>query len=117
MEGQYGTPEPVDVEVDREHGLTLVWPDGHTSRYGLADLRAGCPCAHCRTLRTAGRPSWPTSPGTADQLRVEGAEFAGSYGLQLRWNDGHQTGIFTWELLRRWCGCPRCAPEVTEPPG
>ena len=24
----YGTPEPVDVEVDREHGLTLVWPDG-----------------------------------------------------------------------------------------
>jgi DUF971 family protein len=104
---QYGTPEPVDVEVDREHGLTLVWADGHTSRYELADLRA-----ECRNARLAGGPSWPAPPGTADQLRVADAEFAGSYGLQLRWNDGHETGIFTWELLRRWCGCPRCMPEA-----
>jgi DUF971 family protein len=110
--GRYGTPEPVDVEVDREHGLTLVWADGHTSRYNLADLRAGCPCAECRNARLAGGPSWRAPPGAADQLRVAGAEFTGSYGLQLRWNDGHETGIFTWELLRRWCGCPRCTSEA-----
>ena len=41
------------------------------------------------------------------------AEFTGNYGLQLKWNDGHQTGIFSWELLRRWCGCPVCVPEET----
>jgi DUF971 family protein len=117
VEQQYGTPEPVDVEVDREHGVTLVWPDGHTSHYRLADLRAGCPCAECRNARMAGGPSCPAPPGTAEQLRVEDAEFAGSYGLHLRWNDGHHTGIFSWELLRRWCGCPRCAPEATQPPG
>src|ERR687896_746430 len=95
VDQHFGSPEPVDVEVDREHGVTLVWADGHTSRYGLADLRAGCPCAGCRNARMAGGPSWPASPGAADQLRVEGAEFVGSYGLQLRWNDGHETGIFT----------------------
>jgi DUF971 family protein len=111
VEQQYGTPEPVDVEVDREHGVTLVWPDGHTSHYRLPELRAGCPCAECRNVRLTGGPSWSAPPGTADQLRVAGAEFAGSYGLQLRWNDGHETGIFSWELLRRWCGCPRCVPE------
>ena len=111
MERSHGSPSPVDVEVDREHGLTLVWADGHTSRYGLADLRAGCPCAHCRNARTAGGPSRPAPPGTGDQLRVDDAEFAGNYGIQLRWSDGHETGIFTWELLRRWCGCSACVPE------
>ena len=111
VEPKHGTPAPVDVEVDREQGLTLVWADGHTSRYSLTDLRAGCPCAHCRNVRMAGGPSWPAPPGTADQLRVEDAEFTGNYGLQLRWNDGHETGIFTWELLRRWCGCPVCVPD------
>jgi DUF971 family protein len=111
VERTEGTPAPVDVEVDREHGLTLVWADGHTSHYRLADLRAGCPCAHCRTVRTAGGAAWTAVPGIP--LRVDDAEFAGNYGLQLRWNDGHQTGIFTWELLRRWCGCPICAPEET----
>ncbi len=114
MNNTYGTPEPVDVEVDREHGVTLVWPDGHSSRYRLPDLRAGCPCAECRNARLAGGPSWLAPPGTADELRVDSAEFAGSYGLQLRWNDGHQTGIFSWELLRRWCGCERCRPEGTQ---
>ena len=111
MTGSHGTPEPVDVEVDRENGVTLVWPDGHTSHYGLADLRAGCPCAECRNARTTGGPSWAAPPGTAERLRVEDAEFAGNYGLHLRWNDGHRTGIFSWEMLRRWCGCPVCTAD------
>jgi DUF971 family protein len=35
-------------------------------------------------------------------------ELVGSYGLRIRWSDGHDTGIYTFELLRKCCGCPRC---------
>jgi DUF971 family protein len=35
-------------------------------------------------------------------------ELVGSYGLRIRWSDGHDTGIYTFELLRKRCGCPRC---------
>jgi DUF971 family protein len=97
-------PEPVaptGVEVDRERGVTLTWPDGAASRFGLEELRVNCPCAECRGLRERDQAVWPT-PSSPHPLRVEGAELVGAWGLSLRWNDGHSTGIFAWEILRRW---------------
>ena len=40
-------------------------------------------------------------------LRVE---TAGSIGLRLTWDDGHDAGIYTWERLRAMCPCPECSP-------
>nr|MBA2327462.1 DUF971 domain-containing protein [Actinomycetota bacterium] len=34
--------------------------------------------------------------------RIEDAELIGAWGITLRWNDGHSTGIFSWDLLRHW---------------
>jgi DUF971 family protein len=28
-------------------------------------------------------------------------EYVGRYALQFRWSDGHSTGLYTFELLRR----------------
>lgn len=33
----------------------------------------------------------------------------GGYGLRIRWSDGHDTGIYTFQQLRAECGCARCA--------
>lgn len=27
----------------------------------------------------------------------------GNYALQFAWDDGHHTGIYTWEYLKRLC--------------
>jgi DUF971 family protein len=35
----------------------------------------------------------------------------GSYGMSVVWNDSHSTGIYSWETLRSWSNCPRCAAE------
>jgi DUF971 family protein len=32
----------------------------------------------------------------------------GKYALKFRWNDGHETGIYSWEYLRRVCECEDC---------
>ncbi|MEA2826393.1 MAG: hypothetical protein QOG43_832 [Actinomycetota bacterium] len=99
------TPELIDVE--RDGGVTITWADGHVSRFGLEGLRIWCQCAQCRDLRHDGQVAWPR-PGAPETLRIEGAEKVGNWGLNLEWNDGHGTGIYTWDTLRAWCPCEEC---------
>lgn len=33
----------------------------------------------------------------------------GNYAIQFRWEDGHSTGIYTFDYLRSLCPCPECA--------
>ena len=101
-------PEPRKVDVDRKHGVTIEWEDGHVSRFGLEELRLDCQCAECRGLRERGVVIWPRA-GAPEVLRVETAELVGAYGLGMVWNDSHSTGIYTWEMLRAACPCPACA--------
>ena len=46
--------EPVDLEVKRDEGVTIRFADGQVARIGLMELRLGCPCATCRSLRERG---------------------------------------------------------------
>ena len=94
---------PEAVELDRANGLTVRWADGTSAHFGLAELRVNCPCAECRGKREQGAPIWPR-PGTPEPLAAVGAELVGAWGLTVRWNDGHETGIFSWGLLRNWAG-------------
>ncbi|MCO8129425.1 DUF971 domain-containing protein [Acidimicrobiia bacterium EGI L10123] len=100
--------EPVDLEVKREEGVTIRFADGHVARIGLMELRQGCPCATCRALRERGEDGWPR-PGAPEPLRITDAQFHGAYALQITWNDGHRTGLYPFEALRRWSvsGPPR----------
>jgi DUF971 family protein len=94
---------PTEVELDRTSGLTLRWPDGAVARFGLADLRANCPCAECRGLREQGLRVGP-HPRSLVPLTAVGAELVGGWGLTIRWSDGHETGIYAWSILRAWAG-------------
>jgi len=100
--------EPVDLEVKRDEGVTIRFADGHVARIGLMELRLGCPCATCRSLRERGEEGWPR-PGAPNPLRITDAQFHGAYALQITWNDSHRTGLYTFEALRRWnvSGPPR----------
>ena len=101
MSDDHDVETPTGVEVDREHGVTLTWPDGLTSTFALEELRVNCPCAECRGLRERDLPVWPKA-NSPQPLRIENAELVGAWGVTLQWNDGHSTGIFSWELLRAW---------------
>jgi DUF971 family protein len=94
---------PASVDVDRERGVTLTWPDGPVTELGLEELRLRCPCAECRGRREQGRPIWPL-PTSPRPLRITDAQLVGGWGLGLTWNDGHSTGIYSWTLLRHWPG-------------
>ena len=108
-------PRPANIKADRnERTLTITWQDGHESVYPFAGLRAVCPCVECKGGHEhMGGPPDPrvvrdTPPG---DLNLENIAQVGGYALQFFWDDGHSTGIYTWETLRQACPCPQCLPE------
>jgi DUF971 family protein len=44
----------------------------------------------------------------ARPLKPERAELVGRYALQIFWNDGHSTGIYSFDYLRSLCSCLEC---------
>jgi DUF971 family protein len=93
------TPVPVQIDLaDEGHSLNLTWQDGKTTHHRAFDLRAGCPCAGCVDEMTGKRTLRPedVDPGVA--AREVGR--VGRYALRIRWSDGHDTGIYSYESLR-----------------
>ena len=90
---------PLAVDVDRTRGVRLTWDDETVTDVDLETLRQRCPCAECRNCREHGQAVWPTA-SSPRPLRIDDAEIVGGYGLSVTWNDGHRTGIYSWELLR-----------------
>ena len=93
--------EPDTIDVVRDESVTITFLDGHVARFDLETLRKSCPCATCRGMRDQGRAAWP-GPSSPQPLRVDHAELHGAWGLTFVWNDGHGTGIYPFESLRRW---------------
>jgi DUF971 family protein len=92
---------PAKIDVDRDEKVTLTWNEGEVVTFDLVELRANCPCAECRELRKAHQPVWPQA-GSPRPLRILDARLVGGFGIGFEWNDGHGTGIYTWDALRRW---------------
>jgi DUF971 family protein len=90
--------EVVDVRVDRAVSLTITYDDGCECQFELPELRQSCPCATCRGIRDAGN-----EVVVMEDLSITDAEFVGAWGISLTWSDGHATGIYPWDALRRWC--------------
>ena len=78
--------------------------DGQTREYAVRELRELCPCATCRERRTAPPP--PSNElavlGAAETqpLRISAMHPTGRYAYNIHFSDGHDTGIYTLELLR-----------------
>ena len=95
-------PAPRDLKVKiKEQQLVVEWNDGKRSKYSLAELRAQCPCATCRTDREKAQKN-PLQVLRADptDVRVTTAKLVGNYAIQFFWSDGHNTGIFEFRYLR-----------------
>lgn len=100
--------EPVDMDWVENGVLGITWNDGHKSVYPVRFLRQHCPCAACTDEWTGELRIKP------DQIplliMVKDIEAVGRYALRFKWNDGHDTGIYSFSWLRRMCQCESCVP-------
>ena len=81
-----------------DQALELSWPDGRQDRLGYRFLRGECPCALCRDEWSGARILDPTT--IRPDLKLEGMDPIGNYAVRLTWNDGHSSGLYTWEAFR-----------------
>jgi DUF971 family protein len=95
--------KPLSLRREGE-GLAVDWADGARTFVAWQKLRKNCPCASCNEERQ--KPADPFKL-LSDKDVIAGSPRPatmvprGHYAYQIVWNDGHDTGIYTLELLRR----------------
>jgi DUF971 family protein len=93
----------------------ITWNDGHFGSYTSWYLRENCPCASCVDEFSGERRIVRGSvPASLERVSVSPV---GNYALSFGWSDGHSTGIYTFEYLRKLCPCSQCLPAgLPKPP-
>jgi len=86
--------------------LAIRWDDGTESYVPLEKLRRACPCAGCHgEVDVLGNlhkgPEQPLVPAAFELARFAPV---GGYAIQPVWRDGHTSGIFSFDYLRRLAG-------------
>lgn len=90
---------PANIRAHQsEQILELVWDESRTERLPYRSVRAQCPCASCRNEWTGERILDPAT--IRPDLKLEGMETVGNYAVRFGWNDGHSSGLYTWEALQ-----------------
>jgi DUF971 family protein len=95
---------PIALALDPDQRLTIDWSDGKRRVYTVRELREACPCATCREKR-----SQPIDPLALPVLKtvqtkplsIAAMEPMGNYAYAIQFSDGHDTGIFSFDLLRQ----------------
>ncbi len=103
------TDPPTNIDLKKDTALTITWADGSSSTYPITYLRKMSPSAEARQLRErlesdplAVLPSAPRRGGAHNgPLTALTAELVGHYAIRIRFSDGHDTGLYTWEYLRQ----------------
>lgn len=93
--------EPTKIEqIGNE--LAIQWTDESETFLPLRFLRTACPCAAC-----GGEPDVmgdvvrPNVSYTDQSFELRGWKLVGGYALQPEWADGHNTGLYPYQYLRR----------------
>ena len=112
-------PLAIKIHVSTGTGVDITWADNHSSHYDFPYLREECPCATCNEKRgeehqhSGGKAKPPISspalPMFKPKIRAQSATQVGNYAVQISFNDGHNTGIFSYDHLRTICPCAECA--------
>lgn len=98
-------PEPLEIKHEKAaRRVTVSWDDGHVSVYPIDYLRSWCPCATCQGHQTS---KYLDRHGE----ELQHLEAVGNYAVTFTWGDAHDTGIYSFRLLRGLCPCDDCGGE------
>jgi DUF971 family protein len=104
-------PELVEVRrLPDRRAVRLTWSDGHQADYDNDYLRGYCPCAACQG-HGASSITFQPPPGPVQAVSIQPV---GNYALSFHWSDGHSTGIYRFDFLRRICPCEDCRRGAAE---
>jgi len=89
---------PVEIRQGGPATLVIRWADDIEHAYDVFDLRCHCPCASCVDELTGARLLDRAS--VPRDIRPRNIVSVGNYALKFQWSDGHDTGLYSFRLLR-----------------
>jgi DUF971 family protein len=92
-------PWPKDLSFEREaRVLKISFDDGAAFEIPFELLRVESPSAEARGHGAAGDPDRPLILGKG-LVNVVEAKPVGRYGVRIVFDDGHDTGLYSWDFL------------------
>ena len=115
-------PDSIEIRLPKKaiagNVVEIRWSDGHVSCHTSFNLRMRCPCATCRdshnadpkAIRGSGATDGPEAAqawkpvrgpkGVPPMVEVTQFDWVGNYAVNFIFNDGHNTGIYTYKFMR-----------------
>lgn len=91
-----GAPQPTEIKLhQKSRVLEIAYSDGRTFKLPCEFLRVYSPSAEVR----GHGPGQEVLQVGKKEVSITRIEPVGSYAIQLTFSDGHDTGIYSWELL------------------
>ena len=92
------TPWPTEIRLKQDRrALAVAFDDGVAHELPAEMLRVLSPSAE---VQGHSREQRVTVPGKKD-VAIVAVDPVGNYAVRLTFDDGHNTGLFTWAYLRR----------------
>jgi len=106
-EGQFVEPESVNM-VDGGK-MIINWNDDHRGEHTAYTLRLNCKCATC--VEEHSHKKILDVNAVPLDIKILNIRPVGRYGLNVRFSDGHGTGIYKHVALREICECAKCVEK------
>ena len=91
-----GTPNPSEIKLHRKSRLLEIsFSDGRTFRLPCEFLRVYSPSAEVR----GHSPGQEVLQTGKKEVNINRIAPVGNYAIQLDFSDGHNTGLYSWDLL------------------
>ena len=82
--------------------LAILWNDGLETYISLDVLRRACPCASCGgEPNILGQVVRPVVRYHTNSFEMRSLNWVGGYALQPIWLDGHDSGLYSYSLLKQ----------------
>ncbi len=93
-----GRTTPIGLRRRDPRTLSVLWEDAHRDDFDVRDLRLACHCALCVEEMSGRKRLDPETVRPDVSPRVISS--IGNYAIGIDWNDGHNSGIYSFDHLR-----------------
>ncbi|MFA6571751.1 MAG: DUF971 domain-containing protein [Bacteroidota bacterium] len=94
---------PKLIKRTDDNSIHAEWQDGFSATISLQKFRDNCPCALCeaKSKEKTEDAIFQFNIINPNQYELKSLKTVGNYAVQAVWGDGHDTGIYVWEYLRK----------------
>ena len=90
------TPTPTEINLhQKSHELEIAFEDGNRFHFSSEFLRVHSPSAEVR----GHAPGEETLQVGKENVNIKTLEPVGNYAVKIIFTDGHDSGIFSWDLF------------------